>query len=171
MLDFEYVLLSLLLDFEYVLLSLSLSLSRLDMRRDVGDISIQASSSTTKRRRKKKINTMSTHARPPTRVWTLPRSAIPLVAGFVSGMTARVLVNPLDVLKVRLQAAQPGTYTNAVNAASRIIRQDGLRALMRGVQPGILLWAPYTAIQVRLSEGRFDHTHTHTHRERESLYS
>ena len=66
-------------------------------------------------------------------------------------MTARVIVNPLDVVKVRLQAAQPGTYANALQVATRLVREDGVLAFMRGVQPGILLWAPYTAIQVRFA--------------------
>jgi len=85
------------------------------------------------------------------------RATAETVAGAVAGGSARFVVAPLDVLKIRMQVqiesnnlvgfGSKGHYTGLAQAAARIIREEGVIALWRGTVPALLLWMPYTAIQ------------------------
>jgi hypothetical protein len=51
----------------------------------------------------------------------------------VSGILARTFEFPADSIKVLLQTAKPGTYKGPLDAASTIIRAQGVGGLYRGL--------------------------------------
>jgi solute carrier family 25 carnitine/acylcarnitine transporter 20/29 len=57
-----------------------------------------------------------------------------LVAGGVGGVCAVVVGHPFDLVKVRLQTAEKGVYTGAMDVVRRTIAREGLaRGLYAGV--------------------------------------
>jgi len=59
-------------------------------------------------------------------------SAKDLFCGTVAGMTARVIEFPLDTIKVRVQG-RPDLYTGYVDCTTKILRNEGVRGLFRGI--------------------------------------
>lgn len=64
-----------------------------------------------------------------------------LIAGATAGMTATLILHPMDVVKLRF-AVQDGIhstpkYSSIPNAFSTIYKQEGFRGLYRGVTPNI----------------------------------
>ena len=49
-----------------------------------------------------------------------------LVAGGVGGICAVVVGHPFDLVKVRLQTAEKGVYTGAIDVVRRTIAREGL---------------------------------------------
>ena len=78
--------------------------------------------------------------------------SLKLASGGLSGMLAGALCNPLDILKVRFQAAGcPKVYAelrSVPHALGQIWSAEGLRGLYRGVGPNTLRAALITAAQV-----------------------
>ena len=78
-------------------------------------------------------------------------------AGAAAGAVSRLVLGPLDVVKIRLQVqlesgwnlGAPGApkYRGMGHALATIFREEGLRGLWRGTVPGLLLTAPYCAVQ------------------------
>ena len=90
-------------------------------------------------------------------------------AGAVSGAVSRVVVAPLDVIKIRFQVQREAITSHVRSAASStaaaggsrrvghyrgigqamacVIREEGVVGLWRGTVPGLLLTVPYTAVQ------------------------
>ena len=79
-------------------------------------------------------------------------------AGAFAGAVSRVVISPLDVIKIRFQiqreatsssarAAASGKYRGVAQALSCIVREEGVVGLWRGTVPGLLLTVPYTAVQ------------------------
>lgn len=57
-----------------------------------------------------------------------------LVAGGVGGICAVVVGHPFDLVKVRLQTAEKGVYTGAMDVVRKTIAREGLaRGLYAGV--------------------------------------
>lgn len=62
-----------------------------------------------------------------------------LVAGGVGGICAVVVGHPFDLVKVRLQTAEKGVYSGAMDVVKRTIAREGLarvstlRILLRGL--------------------------------------
>lgn len=73
------------------------------------------------------------------------------VAGATSGVIARVVGQPLDVLKIRfqLQTVQDGKlpYVGIFKSAKTIVKQEGLSALWKGHVPAQILSVLFGAIQ------------------------
>ena len=57
-----------------------------------------------------------------------------LAAGGFGGICAVVVGHPFDLVKVRLQTAERGVYTGAIDAVKKSIAKDGLR---RGLYAGV----------------------------------
>jgi solute carrier family 25 carnitine/acylcarnitine transporter 20/29 len=57
-----------------------------------------------------------------------------LVAGGFGGVCAVIVGHPFDLVKVRLQTAEKGLYTGAIDVVRKSIAQDGLR---RGLYAGV----------------------------------
>ena len=76
------------------------------------------------------------------------------MAGAFAGGVSRVVVAPLDVVKIRMQVqVEPvsgmsgGKYRGIVQCATTILKEEGARGLWAGTVPALFLWVPYTAIQ------------------------
>ncbi|RKO95188.1 mitochondrial carrier, partial [Caulochytrium protostelioides] len=74
-----------------------------------------------------------------------------LVAGSIAGVSELLVMYPLDVAKTRLQlqttTTGPDAYTSIGDVFRKIVRQEGPRALYRGILPPILVEAPKRAIK------------------------
>ena len=57
-----------------------------------------------------------------------------LAAGGVGGICAVVVGHPFDLVKVRLQTAEKGVYSGAMDVVRRTIAREGLR---RGLYAGV----------------------------------
>ena len=77
---------------------------------------------------------------------------------FVASFVANVVINPLDVVKSRLQnmrkpaAGEAPMYKSMVDCFTKTIKLDGARALYSGFVPAFVKLAPYTCISVILVE-------------------
>ncbi|XP_030361573.1 mitochondrial thiamine pyrophosphate carrier isoform X2 [Strigops habroptila] len=77
-------------------------------------------------------------------------------AGSASGFVTRLLISPLDVIKIRFQlqieqlsSRNPGAkYHSILQAARRIFREEGLVAFWKGHVPAQLLSVGYGAVQI-----------------------
>jgi len=72
------------------------------------------------------------------------------LCGALAGGICRLIVAPLDVIKIRLQIqseSKNAYYRGICHAANRILREEGIGAFWRGSVPALLLWIPFTATQ------------------------
>ncbi|KAK2895946.1 solute carrier family 25 member 24, like [Channa argus] len=67
--------------------------------------------------------------------------------GCVSGAVAHTAFYPLEVLKVRLNLQQAGTYNGIVSCARSIYREESLSSFYRGFKPSILCMIPYAGVE------------------------
>lgn len=56
---------------------------------------------------------------------SLSRSSKDVLSGTSGGIAQVFVGQPLDIIKVRLQTAQKGTYTGLVDCASQIFKSEG----------------------------------------------
>ena len=65
-------------------------------------------------------------------------------------MTASVAVNPLDVIKTRLQVLKRAegepVYNGIIDCAVRVFRQEGITAFYKGTVPRMIVIAPLFGI-------------------------
>lgn len=75
-----------------------------------------------------------------------------LVCGAVAGISARMAVAPLDVVKIRFQVqSQTGGlyhYPSMPSALRRIVAHEGVQGLWKGNVPALLMVTPYSALQL-----------------------
>eukprot|EP00794_Sanderia_malayensis_P012753 gene12753-14060_t len=73
-----------------------------------------------------------------------------LASGLFSGMTASLAVNPLDVIKTRLQVLKrvegEPTYNGIIDCAAKIYKQEGIAAFYKGAVPRMIVIAPLFGI-------------------------
>ncbi|XP_031149559.1 solute carrier family 25 member 24, like isoform X2 [Sander lucioperca] len=67
--------------------------------------------------------------------------------GCVSGAVAHAAFYPLEVLKVRLNLQQAGTYHGVVACARSIYRHESVSSFYRGFKPSILCMIPYAGVE------------------------
>ncbi|KAM3865934.1 solute carrier family 25 member 24, like [Diretmus argenteus] len=67
--------------------------------------------------------------------------------GCVSGAGAHAAFYPLEVLKVRLNLQEAGTYKGVVAFAGSIYRNESLASFYRGFKPSILCMVPYAGVE------------------------
>ncbi|CAJ1072831.1 calcium-binding mitochondrial carrier protein SCaMC-2-like [Xyrichtys novacula] len=67
--------------------------------------------------------------------------------GCVSGAGAHAVFYPLEVLKVRLNLQQAGTYNGVVACAQSIYRHESITSFYRGFKPSILCMIPYAGVE------------------------
>ena len=63
------------------------------------------------------------------------------LCGSISGAIAGALTTPLDVLKTRLMIGKDKdgvAYKNAIDAGKRIVREEGWRVLLSGIEPRVM---------------------------------
>uniref|UniRef100_A0A3Q2D0W6 Solute carrier family 25 member 24, like n=1 Tax=Cyprinodon variegatus TaxID=28743 RepID=A0A3Q2D0W6_CYPVA len=67
--------------------------------------------------------------------------------GCISGAVAHAVFYPLEVLKVRLNLQQSGTYHGVVACARTIYKQESMSSFYRGFKPSILCMIPYAGVE------------------------
>lgn len=75
-----------------------------------------------------------------------------MVSGGLAGAIAQGLLYPLDTIRTRLALAPNGTYRGILHAASRIQREEGLRAFYRGLAPSMIGILPFAGVDIALFE-------------------
>ncbi|KAI8828607.1 mitochondrial carrier domain-containing protein [Chytriomyces cf. hyalinus JEL632] len=78
-----------------------------------------------------------------------------VAAGAIAGVTEILVCYPLDVIKTRFQLQVSGAenaYKSLGDAFSKIIKQEGVGALYRGIVPPIMVEAPKRAIKFTANE-------------------
>lgn len=93
---------------------------------------------------------MASDAPPASSVW---KSIKPFANGGASGMMATCIIQPIDMVKVRLQLGATGS---PLAVASAIVKQDGVGALYKGLSAGILRQATYTTARLGIYQMFFD---------------
>eukprot|EP00873_Tetraselmis_striata_P037947 jgi/Tetstr1/458211/TSEL_044699.t1 len=73
------------------------------------------------------------------------KAAKPFINGGVSGMMATTVIQPIDMVKVRLQLGAKGS---PIGVASAIIKEEGFGALYKGLSAGLLRQATYTTARL-----------------------
>ncbi|KAK9480752.1 mitochondrial carrier domain-containing protein [Lipomyces japonicus] len=68
------------------------------------------------------------------------------VAGGVGGISAVLVGHPFDLIKVRMQTAEKGVYSSALDVVRKTVAQDGALGIYRGVTPPLLGVTPMFAI-------------------------
>ena len=76
------------------------------------------------------------------------------IAGISAGSIAAALVTPMDVVKTRLQRKYQGEapYKGIRDCWSKIIKEEGVGALFKGVVPRVFIVSPLFAITVLVYE-------------------
>ncbi|KAI9926852.1 hypothetical protein ASPWEDRAFT_55057 [Aspergillus wentii DTO 134E9] len=84
------------------------------------------------------------------------RAALPFVNGGLAGMTATAVIQPIDMIKVRLQLAGEGVRTgpkpSAIGVARNIIASGKVLDLYTGLSAGLLRQAVYTTSRLGFFE-------------------
>lgn len=71
------------------------------------------------------------------------------VAGGVGGICAVLVGHPFDLVKVRLQTAEKGVYSGAIDAARKtIVREGPIRGLYAGVSAPLVGVTPMCTVAV-----------------------
>ncbi|GBF98596.1 mitochondrial substrate carrier protein [Raphidocelis subcapitata] len=73
------------------------------------------------------------------------KAAKPFVNGGLSGMAATCIIQPIDMVKVRIQLGAKGS---PLGVAKDIIAKDGFGSLYKGLNAGLLRQATYTTTRL-----------------------
>lgn len=74
-----------------------------------------------------------------------------LLLGALSGMTAAVIMTPVDVVKTRLMTG--GASGGIIATFCAVLKEEGAGTLMKGVVPRVMFLAPLAALTLSLYEG------------------
>ena len=85
---------------------------------------------------------------------SLPFTAY-LACGFISGGTAALITNPLDMAKLRLQVQRAGGglqfgYRNLLHGVREVVREEGVRGLWKGAGARVAFFAPSSALNIAI---------------------
>lgn len=75
---------------------------------------------------------------------------IRFVLGGMSGCGATCIIQPLDLVKTRMQVALPGTYTGGVHAFTSILKEGGPLQLYNGLSAALLRQIMYSSTRLGL---------------------
>lgn len=75
----------------------------------------------------------------------LPDAVMLIVGGF-GGICAVLVGHPFDLVKVRLQTAEKGAYSGAMDVVKKTIARDGMRGVYRGVTAPLIGVTPMFAV-------------------------
>ena len=77
------------------------------------------------------------------------------VGTFAASFVANGVVNPIDVIKSRVQNAAvtvPPVYSGALDCLRKTVAKEGLASLYAGFGPAFVKLAPYTVISLMITE-------------------
>merc|ERR1719159_549743 len=75
----------------------------------------------------------------------------PFLTGSLAGCSATVAIQPIDMVKVRIQlGAAEGGSTSPFTIASTMIKEEGFGALYKGLSAGLLRQVVYTGARLGL---------------------
>merc|ERR1719399_1258056 len=81
-------------------------------------------------------------------VW---KAVKPFTIGSASGMIATCCIQPIDMVKVRIQlGAAEGGSTNPITIASEMIKEEGFGSMYKGLSAGLLRQVVYTGARLGL---------------------
>ncbi len=87
---------------------------------------------------------------------TKSKSLEGVICGAVAGFTCRMVIAPLDVLKIRFQVQRETggmyMYRSMAGAVKTIVQSEGYRALWKGNVAALLMASGYTAVQFGVYE-------------------
>jgi len=85
--------------------------------------------------------------------------AQPFFLGGLSGMTATCCIQPIDLIKTRIQAAgdTPGAPKTLVSVARHVIKNEGFLAFYNGLNAGLLRQATYTTARMGIFKSIIGH--------------
>jgi len=63
---------------------------------------------------------------------------MPWVAGYISGASNLIIGHPFDTVKVRIQTAEVGVFKGPFDCAVKLIKEEGIFGLYKGVTPPLL---------------------------------
>lgn len=75
-------------------------------------------------------------------------NSVKFAFGGSAGMGATVFVQPLDLIKNRLQLDKAKEYKSSIHAFSSIVKKEGVFALYNGLSAGLLRQATYTTTRL-----------------------
>lgn len=83
------------------------------------------------------------------------------VMGGLAGMAATVFVQPLDLVKNRMQLSGEGggskLYKNSFDAVTSILKNEGVSGIYTGLSAGLLRQATYTTSRMGIYQSLLDH--------------
>jgi len=96
---------------------------------------------------------------PPKSAW---KQVEPFVIGGSSGMIATSIIQPIDMIKVRIQLLGEGSKTataskNPITIALNVVRQEGFVSLYAGLSAALLRQATYTTARLGLFQSLTDY--------------
>ncbi|KAJ9106795.1 hypothetical protein QFC20_003979 [Naganishia adeliensis] len=74
----------------------------------------------------------------PAGVQKISRTQKDLLAGTVGGIAQVLVGQPFDMVKVRMQTSAPGTFSSALDCASRVLKNEGPLAFYKGTLTPLL---------------------------------
>lgn len=74
-----------------------------------------------------------------------------MILGGFGGICAVLVGHPFDLIKVRLQTAEKGVYTGALDVAKKSLARDGFKGLYRGVSAPLIGVTPMFAVSFWVS--------------------
>merc|ERR1712183_683722 len=86
---------------------------------------------------------MSTQQKPK----TVP-NPVKFAFGGLAGMGATCFVQPLDLVKNRMQMSTPGQFSSAFDCVRQIVAKEGAAKLYTGLSAGLLRQATYTTTRL-----------------------
>ncbi len=75
-----------------------------------------------------------------------------LCLGGLASMVAGLVTHPVDTCKVRLQNSLQAEYTNMLQTAGKVVRQEGFQALYKGLGAALLREGSYSTLRLGLYE-------------------
>jgi len=68
------------------------------------------------------------------------------LSGGFGGISAVLVGHPFDLTKVRMQTAEKGTYTGAIDVVKKTLARDGVKGMYRGMGPPLVGVTPIFAL-------------------------
>lgn len=90
--------------------------------------------------------------------------------GGIAGMGATCVVQPLDLVKNRMQMAEPGQFRHAGDCIKSIVASEGVKKLYTGLSAGLLRQATYTTTRLGVFTVLMDQRKADTGKDVEFLY-